>query len=119
MGDNGPMTAADERGLRDELERVQHENKLLRGELAELKAFSVEELMARIEQLEAQNAQLRGRLELADEVRESWDRRRGRLELELGTARTEQMRLKKLLDTARDERNLGRPPSVWDRLRGR
>lgn len=113
------MTAADERELRDELERVQQENKALRGELAERHAFSVEELLARIHELEAQNAELRGRLERADEVRETWDKRRSLLRLELDTARTEQLRLKKLLETARDERNLGRPPSVWERLLGK
>ncbi|MEW5741022.1 MAG: hypothetical protein AB1938_19025 [Myxococcota bacterium] len=102
------MTAADERELRDELERVQQLNKELRGELAELKAFSIEELLERIHELEAQNAELRARLERADEVRESWDRRHHLLRLELDAARTEQARLKKLLETARDERNLGR-----------
>lgn len=110
------MTAAGERALRDELERVQHDNKLLRGELAELKAFSVEELLQRIHELEAQNAELRGRLERADEVRETWDKRRGLLKLELDAARVEQARLRKLLETARDERKLGQPPSVWARL---
>ncbi|MEW6435312.1 MAG: hypothetical protein AB1730_27780 [Myxococcota bacterium] len=80
------MTAEDERALRDELERVQHANKLLRGELAELKAFSVEELLERIHELEAQNAELRRRLERADEVRETWDKRRAQLTLELETA---------------------------------
>lgn len=108
IGQNHRMTAADERELRDELERVQQLNKELRGELAELKAFSIEELLERIHELEAQNAELRARLERADEVRESWDRRHHLLRLELDAARTEQARLKKLLETARDERNLGR-----------
>lgn len=113
------MTAEDERALRAELERVQHENKELRGALAEENAFSTKELLARIEELEQQNAELRARLERADEVREDWHRRTYLLRLELDTARAEQARLRKLLEAARDEQSLGRPPSAWDKLLGR
>jgi chromosome segregation ATPase len=113
------MTAADERALRDELERVQQENKELRGCLAEENAFSTKELLARIEELEATNAELRARLERADEVREDWSRRATLLRLELDTARTEQTRLRRLLETVKDERRLGRAPSAWEKLLGR
>jgi uncharacterized small protein (DUF1192 family) len=61
------MTGADE--------RVHQLDKALRGEPAELTAFSVQELLARIHELEAQNAELRASLQRADEVRETWDRR--------------------------------------------
>lgn len=97
----------DERALRAELERVQHENKQLRMRVAELQAFSVEELIARISALEQENFDLRTRLERADMVREDWHRRTKLLAIELETARKEQERLRTLLQTARDERSVG------------
>ena len=93
----------DEREIRDELERVQAENRSLRERIAELEAFDIEGLQASIAALQRQNAELKQRLEVADQVREDWDRRADGLRHELDTARGEQERLRKLLENARDE----------------
>ena len=95
------MSSSDDRELRDALEAVQQENKGLRGLVAELSAFNPEELWARIAELETQNGELRMRLEQADKVREKWDARSKRLRHELGIARTEQDRLRSLLENER------------------
>lgn len=95
------MSSSEDRELRDALEAVQQENKGLRGLVAELSAFHPEELMARIAELENQNGELRMRLDQADRVRETWDARTQRLRRELGIARTEQDRLRSLLENER------------------
>lgn len=95
------MSSEDERALRDALEAVQHENKQLRGMVAELSAFRVEDLLARIHALEAETGELRGRLERADKVRAEWDHRALQLRRELEAARQEQERLRSLLENER------------------
>lgn len=89
------------RELREALEKVQHENKQLRGQLAEVQAFKPEELLARIDTLELEKVELRTRLERADLVREDWDRRFAQLRRELDAARQEQERLRSLLENER------------------
>lgn len=95
------MSAEEERALRDALEAAQHENKMLRGMVAELTAFNVEELLARIHALETETGELRARLERADRVRVEWDHRTLQLRRELEAARQEQERLRSLLENER------------------
>ena len=90
-----------DRELRDELERVQAENRALRARTAQL-----ERAEAEAEQLRRKNSQLRLRLERADLVREQWDRQKRALKHELAIALQEQQRLRKLLENARDEARL-------------
>ena len=92
---------SEDRELRDALEKAQQENKLLRGELAELRTFDPKSLLSRIAELEAEVTTLRQRLEQADLVRENWDGRVKRLKLELDIARMEQERLRSLLENER------------------
>ena len=95
------MSAEEERALRDALEAAQHENKQLRGMVAELSAFRVEDLLSRIHSLEAETGELRARLERADKVRAEWDHRALQLRRELEAARQEQERLRSLLENER------------------
>jgi hypothetical protein len=92
-----------DRELRDEFERVQAENRGLRARNAEL-----EHLEGEVAQLLRKNAQLRLRLERADEIREQWDRQKRLLKQELAIALGEQKRLRKLLENARDEARMTR-----------
>lgn len=92
---------SDEKELRAALEKAQHDNKLLTGELAELRAFSPKELLDRIHLLEKENAELRQRLETADLVRTDWDARVRALRRELDIARAEQERLRTVLENER------------------
>lgn len=92
---------SDEKELRDALEKAQHANKQLVGELAELKTFSPQELLEKVHALEKENAELRARLERADLVRADWDGRVRRLRLELEIAKQEQERLRSVLENER------------------
>jgi len=89
------------RDLRDALERAQNENKELRLELARVRAFDPDPMLARISALEVENLELRGRLETADRVRASWDARLTALKRELDIAREEQDRLRTVLENER------------------
>lgn len=92
---------SDEKELRAALEKAQHENKQLIGELAELRAFDPRELLDRIHALEKENTDLRQRLETADLVRADWDARVRALKRELDIARAEQERLRTVLENER------------------
>ncbi|MFT3711752.1 MAG: hypothetical protein QM817_29285 [Archangium sp.] len=92
---------SDEKELRAALEKAQHDNKLLTGQLAELRAFDPKELLDRIHTLEKESAELRARLETADLVRADWDARVRGLRRELDIARAEQDRLRNLLENER------------------
>lgn len=92
---------SDEKELRNALEKAQGDNKRLVGELAELRAFDPKELLERIAALEKVNVELRARLERADLVRTEWDARVKGLRRELDIARTEQERLRSLLENER------------------
>jgi predicted nuclease with TOPRIM domain len=94
-------SAAEDRGLRDALEQAQAENKALRAELEVLRPFSPEVLLAQIAKLEGEKAELRARLEMADQVRTTWDLRLQALKRELGIARQEQDRLRTVLENER------------------
>jgi hypothetical protein len=95
------MSSSAETELRDALEKAQQEAKDLRGRVGELTAFKPEELLARIHELEAFSGELRVRLERADQVRVEWDQRVQGLRRELEIARTEQERLRSLLENER------------------
>jgi predicted nuclease with TOPRIM domain len=95
------MASAEDRELRDALETAQHENKNLRVELAEQRAFDLEGLLSRIASLEEDNGELRQRLDRADVVREKWYRRTQQLRNELEAALQEQRRLRSVLEDER------------------
>ncbi|MFO0595808.1 MAG: hypothetical protein U0228_10900 [Myxococcaceae bacterium] len=92
---------SDDQALREALEHAQHENKLLRRQLAELNALDPQALQERIKSLETENVELRGRLERADVVRTEWDARVRALKRELDIARAEQERLRAVLENER------------------
>lgn len=92
---------SDEKELRAALEKAQHDNKLLTGQLAELRAFDPKELLDRVHLLEKEIADLRQRLETADRVRADWDARVRSLRRELDIARSEQDRLRIVLENER------------------
>jgi len=92
---------SDERELRQALEAAQAEIKRLRGRIDEIVAFDPEALHTRIARLERENADLKQRLDRADEVREEWDARVRALRRELDIARQDQDRLRSLLENER------------------
>lgn len=92
---------SEERELRQALEGAQAEIKRLRGRIDEIVAFDPEALHTRIARLERENADLKQRLDRADEVREEWDARVRALRRELDIARQEQDRLRSLLENER------------------
>jgi predicted nuclease with TOPRIM domain len=92
---------SDERELRQALEAAQAEIKRLRGRIDEIVAFDPEALHTRIARLERENADLKQRLDRADEVREEWDARVRGLRRELEIARQDQDRLRSVLENER------------------